>query len=223
VLWLVEMHTSFSHHRIGRTSGFPCTTNVTAYAGSARVSSTPPVATRLSCDSPSGWTALPSRGLTPPAPASRGFAVRLLPRPSCSPECDRFIRDWSSRPAIIQACPRQSASVVIRHAQATMAIRPSSDRTDSDIYTSCILRQVKIWMNPISAIAERSESQEARASSKASLTTKRSRGTSRTSAIRKCAGRGATSRRGVACVAAAVPSQAPNQDQVPSPGPTAPA
>ena len=29
---LVEKHTSFSHHRKCRTSGFPCTTNSTAYA-----------------------------------------------------------------------------------------------------------------------------------------------------------------------------------------------
>src|SRR5215471_17836160 len=94
------MHTSFSHHRLSRTSGFPCTTNITAYAGSARdVTPNPPVATRLSCDLPSGRTALPSRWLDAPrAPASLGFAVRVLLRPSCTPGNDRCIRDWASRP-----------------------------------------------------------------------------------------------------------------------------
>jgi hypothetical protein len=45
---------------------------------------------------------------------------------------------------------------------------------------------------------------------------------SRTSAIHKHVDRGATSKPGGACDVAAVPNQVPSQDQVPSPGPTAP-
>jgi len=53
--------------------------------------SNPPVATRPSRDSPSGRTTLSSRSLTPyAAPASPGFAVRLLLRPSCTPGHDRI-------------------------------------------------------------------------------------------------------------------------------------
>src|SRR5438477_3139053 len=57
-----------------------------------------PVTTRSPCGSPSGRTALLSRGLAPLAPAHFGFAVRFLPRPSCMAAADRFIRDRVSRP-----------------------------------------------------------------------------------------------------------------------------
>ena len=57
-----------------------------------------PVATRSSYDSPSGRTALPTRELGAFAPADFGFAVRVLPRPSCRPAADRFIRDRVPRP-----------------------------------------------------------------------------------------------------------------------------
>ena len=61
---------------------------------------------------------------------------------------------------------------------------------------------------------------------RASLTCARSRGRielSRTSATRKYVDRDATSKPGGACDVAAVPSQAPSPDQVPSSGPIAPA
>ena len=57
-----------------------------------------PVATRSSCDSPSGRTALPTRELGASAPADFGFAVRCLPRPSCMAATGRFIRDRVPRP-----------------------------------------------------------------------------------------------------------------------------
>jgi hypothetical protein len=76
--------------------------------------------------SPSGRTALPSRSLTPlSAPASHGFAVRFLPRPSCLPPTIASIRDWASRPGEDRTTgPLQSASIVIRSTQAMMANAP---------------------------------------------------------------------------------------------------
>ena len=57
-----------------------------------------PVASRPSCDlavRPDGFA---NARLDASAPADFGFAVRVLPRPSCMPAADRFIRDRVPRP-----------------------------------------------------------------------------------------------------------------------------
>jgi len=135
----MKMHTSFSHHRRSRTSGFPCAMNFTAYAS---ISICPGVdhSTRRWRERPfttssSGWTTLPSRRLTPLVPASPGFAVRFLPRSSCASENDRFIRNWVSRPRDHSDAPKTVGVHRIRSAQATMANAPLSGPEQLDIYT----------------------------------------------------------------------------------------
>jgi len=113
---------------------FPCTTKLTAYAGSARdVTPNPPVATRPSCDLPSVGRLCLRAGLT--------HLVRqhhqVLPHASCFGHRARrgkiaSIRDWASRP---RDHPDAPAAVSVRRDPAPRKRRwpyaPLSGRTDS--------------------------------------------------------------------------------------------
>ena len=59
----IEMHTSFSHHRRSRTSGFPCTTDNTAYSALSP-GHCPPSLHRTPCGSSPGRMTLPSCNLS---------------------------------------------------------------------------------------------------------------------------------------------------------------
>ena len=102
-----------------------------------------PVATRSPCGSPSGRTALLSRGLTPEASAHFGFAVRFLPRPSCRPATDRFVRDRVPRPRDQTDMP-EAVSVHRDPVHASDDGQRPSGRNESDITPVAILRQAQI-------------------------------------------------------------------------------
>ena len=79
-------HTSFSHHRTSRTSGFPCTTDVTAYSALSPGPTVPVIASNaLRLVTRLGDFALVQLQHQPRVPGPHGFAVRLRPRPSCAP------------------------------------------------------------------------------------------------------------------------------------------
>ena len=118
----VVKRTSFSHHRLSRTSGLPCTMGLTAYPALS------PAAhcdhrrcnERLAARRP-GWATLPSCNfnISPGRQDSRGFAVRLLHRPSRAPVNNRFLQtSTGDEPLRLhpKTRPMLSASIVIRPA-----------------------------------------------------------------------------------------------------------
>jgi len=75
---LEKMHTSFSHHKIGRTSGFPCTTDITAYSALSPGPTVPRrCIERLAARHPVEWLCL--RATSTPAQGARTTRLRRPP------------------------------------------------------------------------------------------------------------------------------------------------
>ena len=109
----------------GRTSGFPCTTNVTAYAGSARVSPRrrPSPRVRLATRRPAGRlcqrvSLAHQRQQISVLPYAVYLGHRAWRRPVAS------YGIGYPAPATRPTCPRQPASIVIQSTQAMMANAP---------------------------------------------------------------------------------------------------
>src|SRR3974390_3429088 len=130
------MHTSFSHHRSGRHPAFPArrTLRLMPDLPGRHIQSARRHATVLRLVVRSDDFAFAQLDAAP-APASPGFAVRLLPRPSCAPDRSRPYEIGRPAHTIIPTHPLQSVSAIPRLTYVTMDIRPAAAGVSCD-YTS---------------------------------------------------------------------------------------